>query len=215
MPLHCTPVGQIRMAGLVLLAICLFAAGGAAPVAAQNDEAVGQVVRQTGPVTALRGGVPRSLYIGAFIQSGDRIRTGAGAKVRIDFRDGSSLSLGEDTDVELSAYLPEGGGRGILTLLLGIIRTSLSSVWRDGFEVRTLAAVASVRSTDWITELNGTRASVFVVDGSVAVRGVGDGSEVLLEKGFGVDVDAGKAPPPPKKWGAARVEQALARTRVP
>jgi len=214
MPLRCTPVHRVRIAGLTLGAICFFMAGGV-PATAQEDAAVGQVVQQKGPVTALRAGVPRSLYIGAFLQSGDRIRTGAAAKVRIDFRDGSSLSLGENTDVELSAYLPEGSGRGVLTLLLGIIRTSLSSVWRDGFEVRTLAAVASVRSTDWITELNQSRASVFVVDGSVAVRGVGDDSEVVLEKGFGVDVEAGKAPPAPKEWGAARVEQALARTRVP
>lgn len=215
MPLHRTPTGRVRIAGLVVLATCLFVADGVTPLAAQDEVAVGQVVRQKGPVTALRAGVPRSLYIGAFLQSGDRIRTGAGAKVRIDFRDGSSLSVGDNTDVELSAYLPETGGRGVLTLLLGIIRTSLSSVWRDGFEVRTRAAVASVRSTDWITELNDTRASVFVVEGSVAVSGVGDPSQVVLEKGFGVDVEAGKAPPPPKEWGAARVDQVLARTQVP
>ena len=115
----------------------------------------------------------------------------------------------------LSTYLPEDDGRGVLTLLLGIVRTSLSGVWSGGFEVRTRAAVASVRATDWITEIGDDRTSVFVVEGSVAVRGTGDGAQVVLEEGFGVDVEAGQPPPPPKEWGASRVEQALARTRVP
>jgi len=197
-----------------MLALCLFALA-AAPAAAQEEESAGQVVRQRGPVTALSEGVPRSLYIGAFLRSGDRVRTGADARVRIELRDGSTLSLGANTEIMLSTYLPEDDGRGVLTLLLGIVRTSLSGVWSGGFEVRTRAAVASVRATDWITEIGDDRTSVFVVEGSVAVRGTGDGAQVVLEEGFGVDVEAGQPPPPPKEWGASRVEQALARTRVP
>lgn len=198
-----------------MLALCLFALATAAPAAAQEEESAGQVVQQRGPVTALSEGVPRSLYIGAFLRAGDRVRTGADARVRIELRDGSTLSLGANTEIVLSTYLPEDDGRGVLTLLLGIVRTSLSGVWSGGFEVRTRAAVASVRATDWITEIGGDRASVFVVEGSVAVRGTGDDAQVVLEEGFGVDVEAGQPPPPPKEWGASRVEQALARTRVP
>lgn len=198
-----------------MLALCLFALAATAPAAAQEEESAGQVVQQRGPVTALSEGAPRSLYIGAFLRAGDRVRTGADARVRIELRDGSTLSLGANTEIVLSTYLPEDDGRGVLTLLLGIVRTSLSGVWSGGFEVRTRAAVASVRATDWITEIGGDRASVFVVEGSVAVRGTDDGAQVVLEEGFGVDVEAGQPPPPPKEWGASRVEQALARTRVP
>jgi hypothetical protein len=98
---------------------------------------------------------------------------------------------------------------------MGIVRTGLSDVWKDGFEVRTRAAVASVRSTDWITEAGKDRSSVFVVSGKVSVTGVAGGARVILEPGQGTDIENGGAPSTPKKWGASRVEQVMARTRVP
>ena len=103
----------------------------------------------------------------------------------------------------------------MLKLLLGIIRTSLSGAWSGGFEVQTRAAVAAVRSTDWITEARDDRTAVFGVAGKVAVRALADDTEVVLAKGFGTDVVNGEAPTPPKQWGSSRVEEVLARTRLP
>lgn len=213
-----THAGRVRFAlswVLWVLIAWLFVVGTAAPVSAQQSEAVGHVVQQRGAVTALREALPRALFLGASVFTGDRILTGAGAKVEIEFRDGSTLSVGADTDVRIVAYAPEGREQGHLTLLLGIIRTGLSNLWSEGFEVRTRAAIASVRSTDWVTEAREDRTSVFVVDGRVAVTGTAEGSSVLLSAGDGTDVEAGGAPSPPKQWGSARVEDVLARTRLP
>lgn len=185
------------------------------PLSARDAESVGEVRQQRGLVTALRNMVPRALHLGAPVSRGDRIVTAAKAKVEIEFRDGSTLSVGSDTSVEVVSYAPDVRQQGRLQLLIGIIRTSLSALWRGGFEVQTEAAVASVRSTDWITEARDDRSSVLVISGEVAVTGVTGDTAVLLSEGEGTDVPVGGAPSPPTRWGDARVRDVLARTRVP
>ncbi len=186
----------------------------ALPASAQEAESVGQVVRQQGTVTALRAMLPRSLHLGASVFPEDRIVTPLAAKVEIEFSDGTLLSVGSDTDVELSDYDPGSRKPGAFTLLLGIIRTKLSTLWTGGFEVRTRAAIASVRATDWVTEALDDGTAVFVVDGKVAVTGTA-GAAVLLGPGSGTDVGVGGVPAPPKTWNSARVEDVLGRTRLP
>lgn len=200
----------LRTAAFGLLVIAINA-----PASAAEKEAVGQVVRQQGPVTALRDAVPRALRLGAPVYRGDRIITGTDSKVEIEFPDGSTLSIGASSDVEIEEFTQVGRRQGSLSLLLGIIRTSLSDLWADGFEVRTRAAIASVRSTDWVSEAREDKSSIFVVAGSVEVTGLAEGTRVLLGQDEGTDVEIGGAPTPPKRWGSARVEDVLARTRLP
>ena len=203
-----------RPAAAILL-LCLIALAPAGPLAAQEGEAVGQVVQQRGAVTALRTTAARSLHLGAPVFPGDQVITAAQAKVEIEFDDGSTLSVGSGTTIEVVNYSPAARQPGRLLLLIGIIRTSISGLWSNGFEVRTRAAVASVRSTDWVTEAREDRSSVFVVDGAVEVTAAAGGASVLLSEGEGTDVDVGGAPSPPTEWGAARVQDVLERTRVP
>jgi hypothetical protein len=185
---------------------------------AQDRHPVGQVVRQQGNATALFQGRPRLLHVGAQIFESDWIFTDSAAKVAVELADGSTVSVGPGSRVEIARYALDAENRGVggtLTLILGIIRTALSDAWHGGFEVRARAAVASVRSTDWITQSGPDKTSVFVVDGSVAVRGSADGTTVTLGLGNGTDVETGGAPSPPKQWGAARVAEVLERTKVP
>lgn len=213
----CRASAGFLVLSLVLLAFGLAALAAAAPSVAQGsaEDAVGQVSRQQGRVTALREATARSLHLGAAVFQGDRIITAAAAKVEIAFADGSTLSLGADTQVDLESYSPAARKQGTLRLLIGIIRTSLSNLWNGGFDVRTQAAVASVRSTDWITEADEDHSAVFVVSGEVEVAGTAAGRTVRLTAGDGTDVDLGEAPSPPAQWGDARVEDVLARTRLP
>ena len=215
MPLRRTPSRWVRLVMPGAIALSLTFVTVAASAAAQAPAAIGHVVHQQGAITALQDTSPRVLHLGAEIYRGDRIITRANAKVEIRFSDGSTLSVGADTDVAVADYVDEGRRRAGLTLLLGIIRTRLSGLWDDGFAVRTRAAIASVRSTEWITESREDRSSVFVVTGRVAVTGTAGGARVTLEEGQGTDVETGGAPTPPKQWGSARVEDALSRTRLP
>jgi hypothetical protein len=188
-----------------------------ASLPAASAQPVGKVVRQAGVVVAQRDGATRSLILGAAVAQGDRIVTYADSKVAIELADGGTLSVGSDTQVEISEFVADGGQgiRGALTLVIGIVRTSLGGLWRDGFEVRTRAAVASLRSTDWITEATADKAAVFVVDGVVAVTGRASAETVVLTQGGGTDVPVGGTPSAPKQWGQPRVDAVLARTRVP
>lgn len=179
---------------------------------------VGRVVRQAGVVVAQSAGETRPLRLGAEVAAGDRIVTYERSKVAIRFVDGAELAVGPATQVEISDYVlsPERTGiRGRLTLLIGIVRTTLAGLWRDGFEVETRAAVAALRSTDWITEMTADKAAVFVVKGVVAVTGTATADTVVLRAGDGTDVPVDAAPSAPKQWGRKRVDAALARTAVP
>ena len=102
-----------------------------------------------------------------------------------------------------------------LTLVLGILRAKLlGPPWRDSFEVRTRAAIASVRSTEWIVESRPLKTSVLVVEGEVAVTGKASRDRVLLGPGMGTDVPLGGVPSPAAAWGAERVADVEARTRA-
>jgi hypothetical protein len=212
---YCRAATDILFLYLILVMLSLGAIAPTAPASAQENEAVGEVARQQGVVTALRTATARPLHLGAPIFRGDRIITAAAAKVEIAFADGSTLSLGPGTRVDLESYSPGARQQGTLQLLIGIIRTSLSSLWDDGFDVRTRAAIASVRSTEWITEADEGHSAVFVVSGNVQVTGTATGSAVRLSEGEGTDVGLGEAPSPPVQWGDARVGDALARTQLP
>jgi hypothetical protein len=186
---------------------------------AQDDEAIARVVAQRGVVTALQGTLPRAAHLGARLFQGDRIVTGPESRIRIEFSDQSTLSIGADSDIHLSQYLRDGEGRtinAVLSLLRGIVRAALALGERPrNFDIKTETVVASVRSTDWVIEAREDRTSVFVVTGNVKVAVLDGGVEVGLVEGFGTDVAVGSMPTTPKRWGAGRVEDVLARTRVP
>ncbi len=197
----------LLLLAMVLAAVC------AMPRAAQADERIGEVSGLTGPVVVIRGDTPAALFLGAAIHSGDFVRTMEGAKLSIAFDDGSELVLGADSQVSMTQFAPE-EGEGVFDLLEGILRVAIQRAgdWRR-FTVGTRHAVASARSTEWVMDLTREGTAAFVVEGRIAVRAAGQ--EVLLAAGEGVDVAPDEAPGPPTEWGAARVDEVLARTTLP
>lgn len=191
---------------------------GIAPAWAQAPEApLGQVSQQSGSVIAQRNGTTRAMHVGAVVYPGERIVTGSGAQLLVTFTDGSRLTLGADSALLLDGarLTPTGALSGWVEILSGIVRVLLRPGERPaGFEIRSRAAVASVRSTEWIVEVRGAESDVFVIDGRVAVAGR-TGATVQLNPGEGVTVREGEAPPAPNVWGAPRVQAVLARTTLP
>jgi hypothetical protein len=196
------------------LLLCLALAG---PAPAQTGEAVGTVQALQGAVTVLRGGGQLVLEPGASVFRGDRIVTSGRGQVRLEFVDGSVLAVGPGTVVEVSEYAASEAGTldATLTLFLGILRATVSSdAAAADFDVRTQAAVASVRSTEWTVEVGeDPHTAVFVIEGAVLVEAVA-GGEVLLEAGEGTDVDLGGQPSGPVEWGAPRIRRTLRLTDV-
>lgn len=211
-PRRTLPRRQVLTLGLAFAGLTLAALRARAQVAA-----IGQVAQQAGSAIAQRGGDSRALFVGAPVLAGERIVTASDATLLIAFADGSRLTLGPDSVLVLTGLRRGAGGAlgGWIDLASGIVRLLLRPGERpDGFDVRTRAAVASVRATEWIVEARGSETDVFVLEGQVAVAGT-TGAAVLLNPGEGVTVREGAAPPPPSVWGAPRVQGVIARTRLP
>jgi hypothetical protein len=209
--------GVLRSAAFAALTLGLVAAAALAslPARAEQSAAVARADAVRGHVTLIRGGATRPLAQGAALELKDRVRTGAGARLRIAFNDGATVVLGEATTLEIARYgAPKGGLAGrVLSLVSGIVRAVLpSGAPPGGFEIRTKAAVASVRSTDWIVEHANGKSAVFTVQGYVHVSG--QNREVVLPTGFGTDIAPGQPPTEPRPWGAGRAASAIERTRI-
>ncbi|SLN58792.1 FecR family protein [Oceanibacterium hippocampi] len=180
-----------------------------------DEAAIGRVIKQVGNVVAMRNGTTRALHIGADVHAGDRIVTPARSRVKIEFADSSIISIGASTDLELVTPTDPGRGRGVFSLISGIVRMLLMpSDERDGFDIETRTAVASVRSTEWMIEAADDSTAVVVLAGRVVVAARASGQDVLLGPGIGTDQKGDMPPSAPKKWGAKRVAAFIERTTV-
>ena len=188
------------------------------PATAGEPPVVGRISRLVGAPSVLAvGAAAKPATPGMTLHEGDRVVTGPGARLEIVGADGTSLTIGERTTVVLTHFLlptEARRGRGLLELLEGIMRIELPRSW-DRFEVKTPTAVASARSTPWLIEATAGDTAVFVSEGSVQVVNRTGAGAVLLYPRFGTDVGRDGLPMTPMRWGQARVDAALARTRIP
>lgn len=95
---------------------------------------------------------------GAPLQPGDRIATGAAGSAVVTLRDGTVLTVGPNSVVELSRYAFESTtqrGNFLVELFEGSIRVVtglLARVNPELFKVNTPTSVVGVRGTDFIVE---------------------------------------------------------------
>jgi hypothetical protein len=140
------------------------------------------------------------------------IYTLAASKIKLTLRDGTELSLGEDSVLTLSkfVYAPRQQTHNVLLrIVTGAFRAIAKNVLpQANFEVETTTAVAAIRGTEWLGQVSPEATAIFVAQGTVAVRHVDPriGGEVVLTAGMGTDVRGQSPPTAPRQWGAARIE---------
>jgi hypothetical protein len=193
------------------------------PLCAQGVRSIGSVSALIGHCVVSRfgGGEAQPLTVGAELYEGDSVRTADGARLKLEFIDGSVVQLGEGTDLTLDwfLYAPEEQTQNVLLRAsAGIFRVIAKLVLpRSAFAVQTATAAASVRGTDWITEAAPGATAIVVLDGQVGVQS--DEPEiagaVVLKPGEGTTVEAEMPPRPPSVWGDARRNAFIARTTIP
>jgi hypothetical protein len=213
----------LKSARLLLFAVlCLIAPGTMAPSAAQPVAAGAvEALIGTAVVTRYATGVAEPLGVGAELFEGDRIRTDAGARLRLTLSDGSVLICGEATGLTLNRtlYAPEQDSRNFLVRAsFGIVRAVVGLLASpSAFEMQTNTAVISVRGTEWIAEAKPDATAVVSLDGQVGVRNVDPSvpGAVTLGPGEGVTVTPGTPPPAPTVWGDARRNSFIERTTLP
>ncbi len=185
-----------------LLLLCLL------PALVLGADAVGKVSKLKGAADVERGGSPaRALALGDELFEQDVVRTLVGAMLQIQLRDGSRLSLDENTRLALRQYAAEAKPDSMIQVFRGRLRAWVGDVFssrEESFRVRTPTAIVGVQGTDFLVAAQGqvTRVEVFaglvsVISSDPAVAG-----RTLLGPGQFTEVRKGQAPQPAAGGGA-------------
>jgi hypothetical protein len=155
------------------------------------------------------GGKP--IKVGEVFNEGSKLATGNDGFVTLQLADGSILSVQSKSSVRLEntrQFVNSGGVTdSIVRLEAGRVETTAAKQRNSGarYEIRTPTSNMGVRGTVFRVATEGgegsagARASSEVLEGRVAVAGVGTvkSADVALDKGFGTVAEANKAPLPP------------------
>ncbi len=186
------------------------------PVAWLRREAsVAEAVFARGQVTRLRGSASEALAVGAALQGGDRIKTGAQSSASLRFADGSRLLIPPDSDVTLEQLLVLGRG-AIPAVRIGVQQGGADSRVTPNaqrvplYEVRTPHVNLGVRGTEFRVQIAGAQSRMQVLTGAVHADGLGPdvaSGQGLLAEGKALSV----APllPAPDLTGLAPVAERL------
>jgi ferric-dicitrate binding protein FerR (iron transport regulator) len=198
---------------LLLIGIWALLAPVGSPDAA---EPAGHVTRQEGTTFVLRGGQQATLALHAQLFIDDQILTGHDGRLVIEGPGGLRVVIGPGSELEVRRWLVEpqrGRLDALLGLVTGVLRLIASDDGERSVQVETRAAVASVRSTEWIIQATAANTGVFVIDGRVEVAS--PTGSVTVDPGLGTTVPLGGAPSTPAEWGAGRLAQVFAAVPAP
>ena len=137
---------------------------------------VGTVTRLLGSADITRGDTPAlPLQVGDTIQQHDILRTKSASSLEITMSDGSRLSLGESTRVEVTEFVTGAQPVSLLEVTRGRLRafvTALFSSRQELFRVRTPTAVVGVQGTDFTVLAQALLTQVIVYDGVIVASNV-------------------------------------------
>ncbi len=172
------------------------------------------------PAWIERQGATAPLAPGMQIQSGDRLRTGPGARVLLQLEEGSFVKLGADADFILRDISPAASSGGVFGGLLDVVKgafrfttTLLSKQRRRNLSIRISAVTAGVRGTDLWGKAAADKDILCLIDGDISVQREGEAafrmnqplSFYIAPKGAAAQPVAPVAPEQLKRW-AAQVE---------
>lgn len=163
------------------------------PGLAQAADSVGSVTKLRGQARAVRGGGNVMLAEGAKIEAGDGIVTGPEARLKIEFKDGSVITLGENSKLNIDTAKFEGAKRDIAaTLLDGVVRAAVAKAGEgSNFEVSSSLVTSAARGTEWIMSIKDHTTSLLVLEGTVNAKGIGETLSDLPSAPIAKGVDLG------------------------
>jgi len=185
---------NMLLVGVAMLSTPTHAASGATCTVQSIDGSAAEVWRN-GTILTLRDAMP--------LMSNDRIETGAGTRLTVLCSEGTRITIGPETSIDLGDFT-SGGSNWSSFLMEGVSWFARPFFRDDRFEVRTPSAVASVRSTEWFVDVKEGATAVFVDEGGVLVSASDSGT--LLEADLGIDVSASGVAGPAKRWGKKRID---------
>jgi len=177
-------VAAILCVSIFLLASQAFAAG-----------FVAQAVKTRGDIRITRDGSDMSCSMGTAIQLGDIIKTGADARLRLRFVDGSILTLGENTKFSIDLFAVDATNKSrtvVLTVLEGIVNAAAAKSGESKFDyqIKTASGYSAVRGTKWIVGFRQALMGVYVLNGTVEMGANSGKAPVMLNSGQWASIDA-------------------------
>ena len=230
---------KLHSVGMSMIAVGLLLA---AAVAQAATPSVGRASRITGEQSSSAqapGGPLRKLGEGDSLFAGERIRTGAGTVLQIEFTDKSRFTLGPNTEFEVEQYFQAAGGgsgeeafhsrifKGAFRFVSGLIAKKKGSM-----RVVTAVATIGVRGTHVEGEVSehqekdgrtvDASAKVALLEpegsdtsGAVVVENK-FGSVVVDKPGYGTEIPDEKSPPSPvKRMQLRTIDNVLRVLRTP
>lgn len=136
--------------------------------AAGAEEPFATAVEISGEVTVDAGdGKLDAVELGELVAEGDTIRTGEGGSAHLLLSDGSSVILGPNTEMKISALKKEESFFDLVKGAVNAIVERLSEGSR--FEVRTAHTVAAVKGTEFEVSAGTEESLVTVQEGEVSM----------------------------------------------
>jgi hypothetical protein len=161
---------------------------------ARAADAIGQLVKLRGEVAVTRAGSDQPATAGMGLALHDTVKTGAKARAQIQFADGSTVTLGENSALAVDRYAlnPTAGSRNVLlSVLSGAVNAVVTKSGQGYFdyEIRTTDGYSAVRGTNWIIAVQNATTRMVVISGLVEV-GSKTGNRVVCEAGETVTISA-------------------------
>jgi hypothetical protein len=217
---------------LITLSLLLVAA-----VAEAATPSIGRASRITGDQLSsaqAQGGPVRKLAEGDPVFAGERIRTGAGTVLQIEFTDKSRFTLGPNAEFEVEQYFHAAGGSGEEAFHSRIIKGAfrfvsglIARTKRQNVRFTIAVATIGIRGTHFEGEVSerqekggrtvdaSAKVALLEPEGSDANAIVVEnkfGSVVIDRPGYGTEIPDEKSPPSPVKRMQLRTIDNLQRT---
>jgi len=131
------------------------------------------------PAWLERDGRTQPLAVGMAVINGDKIRTGAQARVYLGIAEGSTVKLGENAVLHFysRSLKPASNFRGALDVLTGAFRFTTHALQRVRSQrdvaIRIGTATAGIRGTDLWGKSDAVRDLILLIEGNIEVRHAG------------------------------------------
>ncbi len=195
---------------IVVVAFLLLAAG-----LARGAPAVVEAVQY--PAWLERGGHAVPLMPGTALQSQDRLRTGANARVQLKMPEGSAVRLGENAQFVFDRGADDRGVfRAALSVLAGAFRFTTDALRRGqrrDIAIRVKNSTAGIRGTDVWGKATGERDIVCLIEGKVTVTSEGNAA-VTLDQPLDFYQKRGDGPPVVAKVDAKQIDLWMRETEI-
>ncbi|WP_270939237.1 FecR family protein, partial [Falsiroseomonas oryzae] len=161
-----------------------------------------------GAAAAERAGRRRDLAAAAPVFDGDTVTTGDDSRMVLRLGEAMEVRLGAAVRLRIDRFLARIGGTLVLERGAMLVDRRGGEA-APGLAVQSPYGLIAVRGTRFFAGPSNGVFGVFVERGAVLMIGAGQGVEVL--PGFGADIaNPGEPPRDPTRWGAPRIEAALA-----